>query len=294
MYGVTPMPEPASRNLKPVLIAGALLLALAATVAIVAINFHAEGDRSVTNYAAGDVKAGHLAIDARVVTVDPVKGEMVVRLQFAPQGDLLSGDGFSPTKDLILNTSGAAGKSVINFKKGERMNPSDIILDTVGPIADYPFDEHDADLILILHAPSSKGDAENIPFNLVYSGNVEGYRIEEFDEAAPSPGFLALDVHVSRSSSARLFAVFIMVLEWLLALSAAAVVFVWIRGRRIEVTMFGWMGALLFALVPLRSAMPSVPPVGVLSDFLSFFWAEGVVAVSLVAAVSTWVMRRPT
>jgi hypothetical protein len=55
--------------------------------------------------------------------------------------------------------------------------------------------------------------------------------------------------------------------------------------------MFGWMGALLFALVPLRNAMPAVPPVGVLSDIVSFFWAEIIVAVCLVVSVTTWIKR---
>ena len=59
-----------------------------------------------------------------------------------------------------------------------------------------------------------------------------------------------------------------MVLQWLLAISAISAAIVWVNGRKIEVTMFGWMGALLFALIPLRNAMPAVPPVGVLSDFL--------------------------
>ena len=84
-----------------------------------------------------------------------------------------------------------------------------------------------------------------------------------------------------------------MALEWLMALSALSAAIVWMRGRKIEVTMFGWMGALLFALIPLRNAMPAVPPVGVLSDFLSFFWAEILVAVSLALSVATW-LTRPT
>ncbi len=56
--------------------------------------------------------------------------------------------------------------------------------------------------------------------------------------------------------------------------------------------MFSWLAALLFALPPLRNAMPSAPPIGSLSDFMAFFWAEGIVALSLATVVFAW-LRRP-
>ena len=50
-------------------------------------------------------------------------------------------------------------------------------------------------------------------------------------------------------------------------------------------------GMITFALVPLRNAMPAAPPIGALSDIISFFWAEIIVAVCLVAGVVTWLKR---
>ena len=82
-----------------------------------------------------------------------------------------------------------------------------------------------------------------------------------------------------------------MVLQWLLALCTVGAVIVWLRGRKIEVSMLGWMGALHLALVPLRNAMPAVPPTGVLSDFIAFFWAEIIIAVCMATIVITWLKR---
>ena len=48
---------------------------------------------------------------------------------------------------------------------------------------------------------------------------------------------------------------------------------------------FGWMAATLCALVSVRQAAPGSPPIGSLIDYAAFFWAEGIIAVSLVAAV---------
>ncbi|MDE3089868.1 MAG: DUF4436 family protein [Chloroflexota bacterium] len=100
------------------------------------------------------------------------------------------------------------------------------------------------------------------------------------------------EVLIQRSGTVIAFAVFIMALKWLLALSALFVALsVAVRGRKVELAMFSWLAALLFALPPLRNAMPGVPPLGSFNDFASFFWAEGIVALSLIIIVFTWLKR---
>jgi hypothetical protein len=47
----------------------------------------------------------------------------------------------------------------------------------------------------------------------------------------------------------------------------------------------GFLGTLLFALIPLRNAVPGDPPIGSLIDFASFFIAEGVVSISMIVTV---------
>ena len=64
-----------------------------------------------------------------------------------------------------------------------------------------------------------------------------------------------------------------------------------VRGRKAEIAMFSFMAALLFAFYAVRNSQPNVPPIGVLSDFLGFFWAELIVGACLLAGVFTWVFR---
>lgn len=45
------------------------------------------------------------------------------------------------------------------------------------------------------------------------------------------------------------------------------------------------MAAILFALIPLRNAVPGNPPIGSVIDFVSFFIAETVIAAALIASV---------
>jgi hypothetical protein len=49
--------------------------------------------------------------------------------------------------------------------------------------------------------------------------------------------------------------------------------------------------SLIFGLPALRNVQPGVPPVGAFGDYVSFIWAELIVAVSAVITVWTWLIR---
>jgi Domain of unknown function (DUF4436) len=49
--------------------------------------------------------------------------------------------------------------------------------------------------------------------------------------------------------------------------------------------------ALIFGLPALRNIQPGVPGVGVLSDYISFIWAEFIVSTSAIALAWTWIIR---
>jgi hypothetical protein len=79
---------------------------------------------------------------------------------------------------------------------------------------------------------------------------------------------------------------------WALAISVLFFVMSLVfRGRKIEVGMFSFLAALLFAFYAVRNSQPNIPPIGVYSDFLAFFWAEVIIALCLLIAVFTWIFR---
>jgi hypothetical protein len=259
-----------------------------------------ENESRSSAFTSGDeTAADQVAVDVSVLSIDPVKGELVARLNFDPKGAYLSSDGVDVGKDMILDVNGASGKVAVTYKKGERMSPVDVTVSLYnGNVMDYPFDNHNTDLSINLNTYSGGKDGaeityEAVPMTVNYFGAVSGFKIAaNEDTESTDTGFIDIVMQVSRSTSVMIFAIFVMVLQWLLclvALSVALSCIVW--GRKIEVGMFGWMGALLFALIPLRNAMPGVPAIGTLSDFIAFFWAETIVALSLVAIVIAWVAR---
>jgi hypothetical protein len=91
---------------------------------------------------------------------------------------------------------------------------------------------------------------------------------------------------VERSTSTIMFAAFIMVFMWCLTIAALIAAWYVASGKLgLFWSALGFLGTLLFALIPLRNAVPGDPPIGSLIDFAAFFIAEGVVSISMIVTV---------
>ena len=109
-----------------------------------------------------------------------------------------------------------------------------------------------------------------------------------------TPDHVVIDLSLARASTAIFFSIFIMIAMWSLTIGVILLVFRVLAGqRKIEICMFSFLGALLFAFPALRNSQPGTPPIGTLSDFLAFFWAEVIIALSLLSVVLPWIIRGP-
>lgn len=97
---------------------------------------------------------------------------------------------------------------------------------------------------------------------------------------------------VARSSTVTFFSVFVMVLMWGTTLAVLFMTLsIILRGRKVELAMFSFIAALLFAFAAVRNSQPGVPPIGTFSDYISFFWAEVILSLSLLTIIFTWLLR---
>lgn len=291
------MEEP-TKSKKPLIVLVILLLIFAGAYIFVLQAYKQEsGNRSV-ELSSDKQKAGENRIDvtAWIVSADTMKGDVVVRFDFTPHGSFASGEGATLARDLDFYINAATGKSVHEFKKGKRMNPVEAIIGIYeGEPMDYPFDEHKAEMNFFFEPPGAGGGgAEPIPMAIDVTGTVAGLRIDaEFEkENAPDSGSIA--INIVRASTARFFSIFIMIAMWALTIGVVCLVYrVFAGHRKIEISMFSFLGALLFAFPALRNSQPGTPPIGTLSDFISFFWAEVIIAMSLLSVVLRWLIRGP-
>jgi flagellar basal body-associated protein FliL len=261
----------------------------------------------------------YIKVDLKVIGVDPIKGDMTVRIAFNPEGDLQK-DEFSPAQDMTLYINSATGKQEHKFEKGKRMNPMDVTISLDGQASDYPFDSHEAELTMFMTTPAqaeakpeppkeTSDEAPSAPkpqakasifdtnepvaMSVDFEGSIPGLKLEAEKDKDSDVGYTGIEMKISRSSTVVFFSTFVMIL--MLFLASVVVLMMlrfWLGKRKIEVSAMSVYGAMLFAFPAMRNSQPGVPPLGTYSDYVSFFWAEMLVAVALVTIITLWVVRR--
>ena len=234
--------------------------------------------------------ADYVSARARVLSVDQVKEEMSVRITFTPEGELSNGGELK--QELALYVNSATGGQNRSFPKGKDMSPIDVTLDMDGVVTDYPFDHHEAFLELYLTQPVKDGDPLSIPIKTDFTGSVTGLKIGASLDPASADNYNLINITAERSQTILVLVIFAMSLMWLITLTVVFMFLaVTLRGRKIEFGMFAFMAGFLFSFVAFRNAMPGVPPIGTLSDYLAFFWGYALISLSLIGLTITWLIR---
>lgn len=303
------------------IIAAVLVIILVAVGIFISVGVYTEESKPV-DVALSDLGAkfeDRVEVNMRIVSVDPIKGDVNVRIELIPRGNVLDEQG-ALANDLKFYLPSANGKSEIEFKQGKSLTPVEAVFNLYGNASDYPLDEHAADFYLWLEktvpekkaetksAPAVEGEEEKkpeppiagapapneVPLDVSFFGNIPGYKISAERSKTSDASFVDGMIKIDRSNTVVMFSLLIGMLMWGLSLAVLFLVLsLVLRGRKIEINMFSFMAALLFAFYSVRGSQPNVPPIGTLFDFIFFFWAEALVALCLVLAVFVWVFRTP-
>ena len=133
---------------------------------------------------------------------------------------------------------------------------------------------------------------EEISIAVDFYGSIAGYRIEAAKSEDSDDDYVGIDMKIARSSTVVFFSVFVMILMWGVTIAVMLLTLsIILHGRKVELAMFSFLAALLFAFAAVRNSQPGVPPIGTYSDFISFFWAEVLLALCLLAIIFIWLSR---
>ena len=269
------------------IVVGLVLFAVMYAAGIVAFEREQMARTLVLNV--GDAKqADRVDFEAHVLSMDANKGETTVRLDFKPAGNLVGADKVTLTKDLKVYANSATGGQERTFPKGKPMNAFDVVLDLDGSLSDFPIDKY----VGALEVSVKTGADEAIPVMGTFTGALHGLSLDVHEEARHGVGFAAFEFCFTRSPATLAVAGFIIIMTWAMTIAVGGVALSVMAGnRKLEFGQLGWTGGLLFALIAFRGATPGAPPIGALSDYLSFFWAELIVAASLAALVWAYLTR---
>jgi hypothetical protein len=322
---------------KDIIITVAILIVFGIALVLVLNIYQGEGDkRSAAVSNLGDKDPNHIEVDVKLVSIDPNKGDLVARLEFLPKGSFTTDEGSTLARDLKLYVNSANGKQELDFPKGKRMNPMEVVVNMFdGLVTDYPFDKHSAFLEMYFlpgkeaakeksaaaaskpaeptptptpeapaageeqkkeegakKAAAATPDEDDIPIGVDFVGSIPGFKIEAAKAKESTDDYVGIDMTISRASTTKFFSFFVMAMMWGLTIGVMFLTLsVVLRGRKVELAMFSFTAALLFAFAAVRNAQPGTPPIGTYSDFISFFWAEVIIALCLIILVFTWLLR---
>ena len=141
---------------------------------------------------------------------------------------------------------------------------------------EYPFDEHRALFeVVITEEISADGEWASVPIELDFLGFHHGYTFHDESLPPSTHGYLGYDIHVTRSPLVVGTVIFWMATIWGLTLiNLALLVGVFLGRVKADFGLFGYMSGFIVAMYFFREMFPDIPPfLGVLSDFMSVFWA---------------------
>ena len=278
------------RHIRRVRDIGVRRVALAFCVLVAIISASVTGylaSRHCTNQNSyfGDVDNPN-AVDVTVwiTRVDATTQSLAVTVvDIRPTGTLANPDN-SFAQDTTVTTA-AVGNWQAQIKAGDPAPDFDQRVSIDGAVTDYPFDRYNGRLEV--HAYNADGADLPVALTVVNTDPFFGMNTR----ADASTGGAAVILGIYRSMPTLIFALFVMVLMLGLALGAVVAAFYVLHWRRgLIFPACSMMAAILFALIPLRNAVPGNPPIGSVIDFGSFFIAEAVISIALISSI-VWGFR---
>ena len=243
----------------------------------------------------------HLVVN--LMSFEAAHGDINARLQLRlPESEVTPQ--FSPRHDYFLVDELTVGESVLKISSSNSYSAFNNYLPTQYQVHDagsqflYPFDSHRAYLRIFVDrsgGTNAQGVVEErVPVRLDTSlCSFEGYRITLTPEPDHSKNYVHLKINLERTLSIKLFTMFVSILMLAVAIGFMNMVRKLVKSNAPpDINELAFGAALLFAFPAIRSIEPFVPPMGVLSDFVGFFWAETIVAASLIAYLNCWMKRK--
>jgi hypothetical protein len=294
-----------------------LLIAIYGAVLLRNLN---ESERRSLELKETPVAGDQIEVALRVVGVNLHNSEITARMSFRLVGSFAK-DPVTPAVDLILFVNDIRGAQEIALTHGRRIDPIEVFFPLNGNENKYPFDYYDSEIRMVatrkVHiapaaqpvteqldnsaAPRPVSDGglvvtarqedERVPISSSLDASVPGLKFEGKHVHRPGEGIEGFNLMVRRADNVIVVSVLFMVLMMSLAVSVFMMGIQSAGGDKIELVPLSLSIALLFGLPALRNAQPGVPALGAFGDYLSFIWAEQIVAFSAVMLIWTWLTR---
>jgi len=263
--------------------------------------------------------ADRVFISMVVTNASPSTQELTAQLAFRVAGKIAKDD-VTPAVDLKLLVNNFRGQQEFDFSKEKRMNRIEAVFPLNGDLNKYPYDRYQTTVWLLMTTPalnvqpqppkaptgipeslhqagelavSSSALLRNTPvaLSVSISASIPGIKFKGDVSRGSIQEPTGIGLHLARANSVISVSVIVMLMMTALSMSLLAMA---IRARAAEKTDLLPLSVsitLIFGLPALRNIQPGVPPVGAIVDYVTFIWAELIVATSAVIIIWTWLLR---
>lgn len=246
---------------------------------------------SAKQFGTKDGNAQQLRVYLEPLAVDAVKQSVQIRVDFAPGAALRGPRPDVPARDLAVVLSNADTVQTRVFRANEPMTGDVLSLDLNEAVNRYPFDRYHAALrIQAFEGVIARPDAASRVLEAVTVWEaVLGFTVRTGEEPGSAPDDIRLRFDLRRTGAHTFFALAAYGTMVALACSALTIgLLVFLGQRKVEATMTGALGAIVFSMPVLRNVLPGAPPLGVWGDMAVFLWAELAAVISLSLFVLAW------
>ncbi|OBK19931.1 DUF4436 domain-containing protein [Mycobacterium asiaticum] len=260
----------------------AVVLFVAAYVASIALYINGGmGHRHQVSNGSGD--GTKVTVD--IEDIQSNSGTLIAIITVTPAAGLLEPQTGNLRDDLNIVATSVLQARKQTWPKGSVPDALRVSISLTGDVANWPFDLYQTGPMNVRLFSGASQTPEQVTVTLV--DRLLGW---EFDVGrVNSEPHAPYQLLLHRSHSTTAFAVLILGVLIALAGLAFFVAIQTVRNRRkFQPPMTTWYAAMLFAVMPLRNALPDSPPFGSWVDVTIVLWVIVILTISLVLYISCW------
>lgn len=286
------MNSPAPSRRRPILWIVVCVVVFAALYGTVVGLYAGSGDVVTTGEA--ETSGETVALSMTPEKMDATTNRLTVSVVPTQGEDGTVTNGLVAWRSFGVLISAVAGSTATEYAADDLIAPIQTSFVMEGRIENWPFDRYAVRSVMMAIEEDADGESVPLPTTVHTSKRgIPGWDIA-VTETQLGDGVLAVDIAVTRSGSTIAFGIVLLSLMVIIPVLVLTVAIVVLRGRRkVEVTVMGWIGAMLFATIPLRNFLPGSPPIGSWIDYLIVLWVLAGLVGGLVLFVIAWLRRGP-
>jgi hypothetical protein len=266
-------------------LAAVALLVMAFTM-ITSVVLYLDGSASQRVPAHGTPTSGGTTVTMNVVSISNTYNELVGDLVIRPGPSLVDPATDGLKEDLTVAVTSVTTPVRRTYSKGMLPGVFPVPLTLARDVERWPFVSYYTGPITVTLFTGAAQVPERV--NVTFVDRLAGWKVQVVRVNNTNP-LAPYEVQLQRSASTMIFAIVILCIFVAIAAVGLFVAIQTTRDpRRFQSPMVTWYAAMLFAVVPLRNALPGSPAFGSWIDLTIVLWVLVALVVSMLLYIAAW------